>query len=324
MSDKPSIDLIKDWIPVKLKNNGLFEWLYLGEKRFTEPFFDETIAKCRSLESNSKPVRLSSDFDSLIFQADQVESIAPAAMIFHVSRCGSTLLSQLLSIDEQFISLAEVPLFDDILRSHFKNPSLDYADQQNALKAAIKLMGKKRSMNERSLIVKVDSWHLFFYDTYRKLFPSIPFILLYRSPDEVIRSHQQLRGMQAVPGVIEPEVFGFKPDEVNYTNLDAYLCDVLIRYQQQLHLLIQTDASAHLFNYSEGPLNMMQRVFQLTKQSVSDKVWDEIVQRSSYHSKHPDKKFTEERTEELNIPNLKTAMKLYRELEEIRLSTISS
>ncbi|UKJ06775.1 sulfotransferase [Solitalea lacus] len=326
MFEKINSDLIKNWIPVKLTNSAnqwLFEWLYIGDKRFIEPFFDETIAICRSQPFNSKPIRLASDFDSTVFQANHVDSIAPSAIIFHVSRCGSTLLSQLLGINEQCISLAEVPLFDDILRFHLKNPKVAQVNQREALNAAVKLMGKKRDESERSLFIKVDSWHVFFYETYRKLYPSVPFILLYRSPDEVIRSHQQLRGMQAAPGVIEPEVFGFKPEDVNYANLDAYICDVLIKYQQQFQKIVQTDINAHLINYNEGPLKMMEKVFRITGKSVTDEVWNEIVERSSFHSKHPDRKFTEERKQELNISELNMAFKLYNELEEIRTSVTS-
>ncbi len=48
----------------------------------------------------------------------------------------------------------------------------------------------------------------------RKLYPQTPFILLYRQPGEVIRSQQKRRGMQSIPGLLEPEIFGFTKNEI--------------------------------------------------------------------------------------------------------------
>lgn len=86
--------------------------------------------------------------------------------------------------------------------------------QSNYLQAAIKFIGQNKNGNEQILFIKTDSWHIFFHRTFRHLFPTAPFILLFRSPDEVIYSHQKVHGMQAIPRLIEPEIFGFKQKEI--------------------------------------------------------------------------------------------------------------
>ncbi|AFD07704.1 sulfotransferase family protein [Solitalea canadensis] len=311
---------IADWIPYKLRfeqQEWMFEWLYLENKRFIEPFFDETVGKCKSLANNSKYIRTVSDYESLIWQGETVDAIHPTAIIFHVSRCGSTLLSQLLGLNENWISLAEVPLFDEILRSPFKQSHITAPEVKKALKANIALVGKRR-FNEECLFVKTDSWHIFFYEMYRSLYPDVPFILLYRKPDEVIRSHQKLRGMQAVPGIIEPELFGFKRDDVITADLDAYLVKVLIKYQQKYLEIAAADPRVQLVNYDEGPVTLVQKIAKATQLTLEDDFLQKVTERSGFHSKFPDKPFAEKQETELSISGLPDAMELYHKLEQLR------
>src|ERR1700760_3519066 len=102
-----------DWIPWKIleaEGEVLCGWLFLGDKRFTEPFFSDSLQHCLVLEENRFPHQYFSSFSQLQQWSQESSLIEPAAFIFHVSRCGSILLSQLLSIDPQNIVLSEVPL----------------------------------------------------------------------------------------------------------------------------------------------------------------------------------------------------------------------
>src|SRR5258705_13622399 len=103
---------IKNWIPYRLFEEGgenYCRWLYLGDEKITEPFFEETIGKCRVLPENSRWLtRCVSSLEVLPEWAQQVETISPTAFIFHISRCGSTLVSQLLGLQPVNIVLSEV------------------------------------------------------------------------------------------------------------------------------------------------------------------------------------------------------------------------
>src|SRR5438270_2216883 len=202
-----------DWIPWKIVEEQdaiLVRWLYLGEKKFTEPFFTDSIQHCTVFEQNRFPNQLFSSLSQMQQCSREVEAIKPNAFIFHVSRCGSTLLSQFLSIDPQNIVLSEVPLLDELLRlPYHKRQKTSLENSDDYFHAALQLHGRPRSILEKNLFVKTDSWHLMFHQRIRRLYPQTPFLVLYRSPLEVIRSQKKLRGMQSVPGTIEAEVFGF-------------------------------------------------------------------------------------------------------------------
>ncbi|MBW4889834.1 sulfotransferase [Mucilaginibacter sp. HMF5004] len=315
------INPLQGWIPYKLTHTDTqpqCHWINTLNKPFTEPFFDETIMHCKS--AFHKYFHSVSDLSLLEQWAEQQEEhVKPTAFIFHISRCGSTLASQLLGIDEQNISLAEVPFFDDLLRLPYKNSSYSAKHAEQLFITALKFYSQKRTGNESRLFIKTDSWHIFFYEQIRELYPDVPFILLYRSPDEVLYSHTKVRGMQAVPGIIEPQLFGFEPGEAFNPNLDEYTAKVLERYLTRYIEIAQKDKNVLLLNYNEGPMDMIQSIARFSKTIISNETFSEMQERSGYHSKRPGQVFAEEKT--VNYPEfLSKAINLYKQVDTLRLS----
>jgi hypothetical protein len=310
---------LQNWIPYKITdtaNEPLCHWLNSYNKPFTEPFFDETITACKALRN--KPLNSTSSLAVFDEWCADVEYVKPTAFIFHISRCGSTLVSQLLGTDEQNICLAEVPFFDDALRLHFKNPRYNTDKAGHLFTTALKFYAKKRNGTEKRLFVKTDSWHIFFYEQIRKLFPDVPFILLYRNPAEVLNSHSKQRGMQAVPGLIEPELLGFEPAEAFNTNLDEYTAKVLARYLTRYLEISQKGDNTLLLNYNQGPMAMIQSIAGFTNTPISQNIILKMQKRSEYHSKRPGQAFAEEQTKQ--VPALLSgAMQLYEKLNATNL-----
>jgi hypothetical protein len=314
---------IKNWIPYKLlpqhaNEELLCKWLYLGNELMTAPFFDQTISQCKSLPQNSK---LKSSVSSVsIFEhwSKQINSIEPTAFVFHVSRCGSTLLSQLLSVQAENIVLSEVPFFDELLRTGFNLQQMN--ELLSVLKSSIKLYGARRNSMQKNLFVKTDSWHIHFYKELRVLYPDVPFIFLYRRPDEVIRSHQKLRGMQAVPGVIEPALFGFDANEVMQMNFDEYTAEVLESYMRAFINILKSDKNSMAINYNEGAMNMMYKIAAFTKLPISADDEAVMIQRAGFHAKYPGEKFSEPSMNDAPPLYMHNAFTLYNELGQIKNS----
>jgi len=87
------------WLPVHLgwqRGQPCLHWLHFGSERFVEPFFAGTIARClRRPFSQLFTARTS--MAALDAQAGGAGHVDPAGFIFHMSRCGSTLLGQMLT-----------------------------------------------------------------------------------------------------------------------------------------------------------------------------------------------------------------------------------
>jgi hypothetical protein len=301
---------LESWLPYKLTFNEdqpYCEWLFTGDKDFTEPFFDETIAKCRQLHYRKR--KSISTIEILPFWSNEIESVPPSAFIFHVSRCGSTLASQLLALDSTNIVLSEVPFFDEMLRKNIP---------RQLLKAAMAFYAPAKSDRKR-LFIKTDSWHIFFYQQIRELFPQTPFVLLYRRPDEVMRSQQKKRGMHAIPGLIEPSLFGFE-EGVHTMNLDEYLGAVLEKYFQAFLDILEKDPLAIPVNYNEGPIAMVEKIAAISGTPLSSDVMKKIKDRAMYHAKYPGQVFAEEAVRGPLPDYCKAAYDKYEVLEKIRNS----
>lgn len=315
-------DAIAGWIPNKLfKREDLLycHWLYTGDRRFSEPFFDETETACLGLAENAGRYRAVGSLDILPEWSATIDAAAPSAFIFHVSRCGSTLIAQLLGIPEQHIVLAEVPFFDALLRARISGQTNDDSLADALLPAAIRLYGRRRRGDESHLFIKTDSWHLCFYNQLRQLYPSVPFVLLYRRPDGVVRSQRRRRGMQSVPGIIEPAVFGFDADTSSSLSLDEYMVCVLHHYFTILLEVAQTDPQALLVNYNEPIADIMERVTAASHLSINDTYRQQIAERSRYHAKYPDQVFQEPVAADPLPASLEPVMDLYRQLDALRL-----
>jgi hypothetical protein len=311
---------IASWIPIKLLNDEKernCRWLYVGDKHFKEPFFDETISACRQLPENGHLKRSVSNINILPNWVNANEVAVPKAFIFHISRCGSTLLSQMLSLQPKNIVLSEVPFFDDLLRLGKKENSMP--EILPILKAAINLYSTKRNPNYKHAFIKTDSWHIHFYEELRALYPTTPFFFLYRKPLEVIQSQQKKRGMQAIPNLIEANIFGFNKDEVGYIPLDEYMGMVIESYMLKFNSILKHDKNCHPINYHTGAINMMKTIAAITHLEISPEEKLAMEKRASYHAKFPEQVFAENLKQETIPSYLKKSNELYDSLEAIRL-----
>lgn len=309
---------LRNWIPFRLDfhDKELYcRWLYVADKKYTEPFFHETTGLCRVFEENRKPFQSVCTLQGIVDFSENIPSLAPTAFIFHVSRCGSTLLAQLLSLDEQNIVLAEPPIFDEVLREiAFKKTEISPEKIDESLKAVVKFLGQKRTGNEQNFFIKLDSWHIFYYEKLRKLYPKTPFIFSFRRPDEVIRSQVKESGMHAAPGVIQPALFGFTLEEILNIEHPVYIAKVLEKYFERYLEIIENDENALFINYAEGVLTSLDKIGQFLDLKIEPSIKQKMVERTQFHSKRPNT-FFEEKPLEDELPDYqKNVFKMYEKL----------
>jgi hypothetical protein len=311
---------LRNWIPRKLmriEDDLQCRWIYVGDKAYTEPFFDETIAKCLGFPQNSwykcvTSTQLLSDWSS------GIDHVPPTAFIFHVSRCGSTLVSQSLGMLPGTVSLSEVPIFDELLRLPLKNAATE--DISNELFAgALKLYAAKRTGAEQNLFIKTDSWHLLFYERIRALFPHTPFIILYRAPGEVLESNRRKRGLQSIADMVEPALYGFEEKDDSFYHPDNYMAAVLEKFFNCIISIATNDAHTLLLNYNEGLGAMMQKIATFTGMRISPAEESQIAGRSNFHAKYPGEKFVEKNVAPADVLQLDSLTELYNQIERLRM-----
>jgi hypothetical protein len=198
------------WIPCAVDwahGRPEVEWCYVGDKRFLEPFFETTIARC-ARQPFSAFFRLRTSMEAVTAVQSASPGVRPTGFIFHMSRCGSTLVGQMLAALPQCIVLSEPPPIDGMLRGASRDVRVSDAQRVGWLRALIGALGQRRTASETGLFVKFDSWHTLDLPLIERAFPDVPWIFLYRDPIEVIASHLRQPGSQMIPGLVPAAVFG--------------------------------------------------------------------------------------------------------------------
>lgn len=290
---------IANWLPKRfLRQNDhdlQCEWIYLGNKRFEEPFFDETLSRCLSHPYNSKPYRVVTDVSLMAHYAPEMPSIEPSAFIFHTSRCGSTLMTQLLSLFPQNIVVPEYAALDQLLRLPLQGFIDQHRQQETWVKACIRLLGQIRFSEEEKLIIKLDCWHFAFFEQIAAWYPHVPKVILCRAPSESIESHLKHAGMQAVPNLLEPELFGLDRDQVAQMNQLEYLNHIFEAMYGQIQRVVQKHPSTLLLDYADGVQNMAEQLIHHLRLNPSAVTLQQITARLQYHSKRKSEVFQEEK-----------------------------
>lgn len=276
---------LSNLIPYKLiekDNDVYFEWIYLADIKYAEPFFEETISKCKSHAYNSQSFKIVSTIENLIDWSKELISVELKSLVFHVSRCGSTMLSQSLATSSENIMISEAPIIDEILRSDTFNLEKKAA----LLKAVIALLGQKRFPEQNNLIIKLDAWHIFNADFLRSVFPEIPFALLYRNPIEVLKSHQKRTGMHMVPNALPSHVFGISAKEIDEISFQQYGGLVLEKYFQGFLNFYERDQNVTKLNYNEGMKNVIEKFISFINVDYNSDELEKMYERLNKHSKN--------------------------------------
>lgn len=108
----------------------------------------------------------------------------PAAFIFHLSRCGSTVLSEMFRPLHKYQVVAE----SEAIGNMFQIFNCSHEKQVIALQNMIGLFQRSLCPNDEELILKLSSWNAVTIKIFQMAFPDTPCFFLYRDPAEVMVS----------------------------------------------------------------------------------------------------------------------------------------
>lgn len=206
------VGALDGWLPGRIfwddadVEASVIEWVWCDAPAFTEPFLDETYTRLLRHPANVL-FRRRTTLAGLEARAALRPGIAPTGFIFHVSRCGSTLLANLLGKLDGALVLSEPGPVDSLIRA---GDRLDRSRQVRLLRAMVAALGQARAAGQDRLFIKFDAWTTPQHDLLREAFPETPWVFLYRDPVEVLVSALEQRGVHAMPGVLPRALFGIE------------------------------------------------------------------------------------------------------------------
>lgn len=208
------------WLParsVPTRGAPAFDWAWFGARTLDEPFYEDSVRRMASRPLN-QAFRTRTGLDALLAGAAAEETLPPDGFIFHMSRCGSTLAAQMLAAVPHHIVISEAEPIDAVVQSVTASGA-PIAAQAAALRAIVAALGRNRSGSSRRYFLKLDAWHILALPLFRAAFPDVPWVFLYREPEEVMVSQLRMPGMHFAAGTALPaelgldSTAGFSPEE---------------------------------------------------------------------------------------------------------------
>ncbi len=223
-----AVDL-SHWTPVRVNRDDdppTVDWCHMQGIEFTEPFFSQTVD--RALRHPFRLLfRQQTDMDELCRATDERPGLPPAGFIFHMSRCGSTLVAQVLAAVDAHLVLSEPSPLEAVLRPPHSDASVRW------VRAMTGALGQSRNGRQRRMFVKFDAWSALDLPLVREAFPAVPWLFVFRDPVEVLVSHARRRGAHVIPGVLDGRRFGADgdlPPDVHAARVLVSICEAALAY----------------------------------------------------------------------------------------------
>jgi hypothetical protein len=270
---------------------AMLDWCYAGHIRPIDPFFDQTIEEC-----------LRHPFNLLFRQQTPIEvlgelhaarpGLSPTGFIFHMSRCGSTLITQMLAALPQNIVISEAGTIHAALGAHHRDDRITGDIRLRWFEWLISALGRQQHTDEQHFFIKFDAWDTVELPLIRRAFPGVPWLFLYRDPIEVLVSHSNRRGPQLMPGAINPEVLGLDPAAVFQMEPERYSAIVLAEICRAA-LANQKDGGKFV-NYRQLPETIYASLLEFFKVSYAADEIEQMRHASRFHAKYPSTPFTDD------------------------------
>lgn len=273
------------WTPVSLNPDGpqpSIDWGDLRRIRFTEPFFDQTVARWAG--GSPPPALIRTDLAALGV-LDACPSLDPAVLIFHLSRCGSTLLSRLLAQVPGTLTVAEPSPINDLLLADVAGP--DETAQAALLRLMVRALGRRRFGDEQRYVLKLSSWNVRRADLFRRAFPGVPIVWVQRTPAEIMASLLADPPAWLKPSsapVLAPLLFGIAADEARRLSPDAYCARTLATLLQAAGRLPE-DGAALIVDYADLPGAAWTSVADFLKLSLDPATQARLADEARFYSK---------------------------------------
>ena len=241
------------WLPTRISPQAgklYVHWAYFGARRLRQPFFESEVYR-GALQPPNRLFRYVTAIDKLAAWLERHPHLQPSGFIFHMSRCGSTLVSQMLAAVPSNLVVSEASPIDTVVQAAHWWPDLDEQRHAAWLASIIGAFGQQRGGDERRYFVKLDCWHTLALPLFRRAFPAAPWAFLYRDPVEVLASQVGQPGTQMLPRGAGPDLYGIEraygpgAAENYYARVLAKVCEPVLRHYGQ--------GGGLLVNYRELP-----------------------------------------------------------------------
>jgi hypothetical protein len=281
------VNPVKGWLPVDAVvvdgRPGLW-WMEMPNVILTEPFFEQTVERAKT-ENNHR--ELFTEFDVLLQLEKLLDSVPPTGFIFHSSRCGSTMIANACKAITNSIVLSEANPVEKLV-ARFITDATDKVKESLYsvfLRGVVHALGQRRTGTEQYLFVKFSCCSFAQIDRIRRIWPSVPWVFLYRDPIETIVSNIT----DVPPWLMDNDrrvlasITGVSPEQVAKMQLEELCARTIGSFYSLAHRL--ANGGGLLLNYNELSVPVISRVLRFFNVSPSAEEMETISRGMRIYSK---------------------------------------
>lgn len=218
------------------------------------------------------------------------KAIQPSGFIFHVSRCGSTLVGKALArLPEHVVINQGGPLqrgFWAYLTDDWRKDAEPSARNLKMFKNLVFAMARQRRPEQSTAFVKFISWNALYIDFVTRAFPDIPSIFMYRDPVEVIASvmKETTAALVAKGTRLSKFLAVAEPSETSAMNDSEYLAKCYSNYFRVMLSAVENKLA--LLNYRDlNPTSFVDVLSRGLNFQSSPEDLATMLQQFRFHSK---------------------------------------
>lgn len=282
------------WLPASLTGHAgemAIDWVRFGDSPVDTSFYADAVASA-SYRPFNRVIRHATSLDAFIAAASAQPAVPLAGLIFHMSRCGSTLVARMLGGLDAAISLSEPGPLDAVVRYAIARPDFPQERHIALMRAMVAALTRPRG-GERRCFVKLDSWHILALPLFRAAFPEVPWIYLFRDPAEVLVSHLRMRGYQTVPDLVPGGLYDAV--EEASSRPETQCASILARYHDAAIDALANGDGGIAVDYAQLPAAFERRIVPHFGLRLSDSERARVTARAARDAKFPDSGFLPDR-----------------------------
>ena len=177
-------------IPVSINNEQVI-WQDVGKYHFYEGFFHKSLNNLAAIRKG-QAATFSTDIDVLQQSKITESSLTPTGFIFHMGRCGSTLLTKVLGSSSQNHIISEAAPLNHIFSVFTKKGTAQPTEEHTTLyKNLLLALARKRVDTHENCFVKFSSYNVHFARFIRSVFPDVPSVFITRDTEAVVSSFEK-------------------------------------------------------------------------------------------------------------------------------------
>lgn len=281
----------ESWLPtafIPIGQTLCVEWLEFGAKKLTEPFFGQTVDMLRRKRS----VRIT-DLSVLFELSNILPAAKPSGIILHATRCGSTLLTNVMRTCRDVTALSEAAPIEFILGlDPLRHSILDDADKivarSRLLTCVIKHYVHLSGPQQQNLIIKCYPASNLQIELIRALWPDVPLVFVIRDPLEIVLSNFMKPAAWVSSNYArlrDAMLYKLDPSEIEGMSSEEFCAHAIGSFYEAA--LARADMISAVVDYDQMNIETFQKIASLFGLTMPAPESDAINQALRSYSKDP-------------------------------------